>query len=176
MLALMYLVSYLFLRTITFLLDGLGLGNSKTLHCLVFLLLGFVLVRLLLVLTVWVDQHSAVECVAVSSRTLAGPGNAIHWREGKQCLVLGGIPVHTKHQCLFFLWYEFFIRCNTGEYAAYTMSEFRGHLNAAWTNTWWHNRALSGEDKKSESCKTEVPEWVEQDTEKRSLLFGSFLA
>lgn len=81
----MYFITHLFLRTITFLLDGLGLRNSKTLHCLVFLLLGFVLVRLLLVLTVRVDQHSAVECVAVSSGTLAGPGNAIHYREGKEC-------------------------------------------------------------------------------------------
>lgn len=73
------------LHTITFLLDGLGLGNGETLHCLVFLLLGFVLVRLLLVLAVRVDQHAAVECVAVSSGSLAGPGNAIHCRGGEQC-------------------------------------------------------------------------------------------
>lgn len=81
----MYFISHLFLHTITFLLDGLGLRNRKTLHCLVFLLLGFVLVRILLVLTVRVHQHSAVECVAVSSGTLARPGNAIHYREGKEC-------------------------------------------------------------------------------------------
>lgn len=81
----MYFISHLFLHTITFLLDGLRLRNSKTLHCLVFLLLGFVLMRLLLVLTVWVDQHSAIERVAVSSGTLAGPGNTIHYREGKEC-------------------------------------------------------------------------------------------
>lgn len=69
------------LLTVTFLLDGLGLGNGKTLHCLVFLLLRLMLVRLLRVLTVRVDQHSAVECVAVSSGTLTGPRDAIHCRE-----------------------------------------------------------------------------------------------
>lgn len=81
----MYFISHLFLLTVAFLLDWLGLRNGKTLHGLVFLLLRLVLVWLLLILAVRVDQHSAVECVAVSSGTLAGPRDTIHYREGKEC-------------------------------------------------------------------------------------------
>lgn len=78
-------IFFLFLHTVTFLLDGLGLRNGKALHRLVFLLLRLVLVRLLRVLAVRVDQHSAVECVAVSSGTLTGPRDAIHCGERKEC-------------------------------------------------------------------------------------------
>lgn len=74
----------LFMRTVSFLLDGLGLRNSKTLHGLVFLRLRLVLMRFVLVLAVGVDQHSAVECVTVPPGTLAGPWDAIHYRGGRR--------------------------------------------------------------------------------------------
>lgn len=72
------------MRTVSFLLDGLGLRNSKTLHGLVFLRLRLVLVRFVLVLAVGVDKHSAVECVTVPPGTLAGPRDAIHYRGGRR--------------------------------------------------------------------------------------------
>lgn len=65
-------------RTVSLLLDGLGLGHGETLHGLVFLRLRLVLVRVVLVLAVGVDQHSAVERVAVPPGTLAGPRDAVH--------------------------------------------------------------------------------------------------
>lgn len=68
------------LRTISLLLDGLGLGHGETLHSLVFLRLRLVLMRVVLVLAVGVDQHSAVERVAVPPGTLAGPRDAVHCR------------------------------------------------------------------------------------------------
>lgn len=71
-------------HTISFLLDGLGLWNSKALHGLVFLLLRLVLVRLVLVLAVRIDQHSAVERVTVPPWTLTGPWDAIHYRGARR--------------------------------------------------------------------------------------------
>lgn len=71
-------------HTVSFLLDGLWFWNSKTLHGLIFLLLGLVLLRLVLVLAVRVDEHSAVERVTVPPRTLAGPRDAVHWGEETQ--------------------------------------------------------------------------------------------
>lgn len=64
------------LRTVSLLLDGLGLGNGEALHGLIFLLLR--LVQLVLVVAVGVDQHPAVERVTVPPRTLAGPRDAVH--------------------------------------------------------------------------------------------------
>lgn len=72
-------ISPLSLHTVSFLLDGLGLRNGETLHGLIFLLLRLMLVRLILALAVGVDQHSAVECVTVPPRTLAGPRDAVHY-------------------------------------------------------------------------------------------------
>lgn len=75
--------------TFSFLLEGLGLGDSEALHHLVALTSLLVLRARLIG---WPDQHPAAEGMAVAPGRFLRPRNSIYWGKGGEEGLLGAAP------------------------------------------------------------------------------------